>query len=172
MFGYIQDHEAEYWFEKINKWIDVLAKTNVVNTIDWPNANEKLTKTSSFQNVEKYNFFNFRKATGDTIQILHYFIRVVRQPNICYNSGMENERDKTIGSDDATFKRVPGARRETFQKMPVIPEEAYTKLHIRGRKPPELGVYDKLLISLQYLREYRTMEHIGIDYGVVQERGM
>jgi len=111
MFGYIQDHEAEYWFEKINKWIDVLAKTNVVNTIDWSNANEKLTKTSSFQNVEKYNFFNFRKATGDTIQILHYFIRVVRQPNICYNSGMENERDKMIGSDDAAFKRVHGARR-------------------------------------------------------------
>ena len=44
-------------------------------------------------------------------------------------------------------------------------QAAYEKQHEAGGKPPDLTVSDKLLITLQYYREYRTMEHIGIDYG-------
>jgi len=31
-------------------------------------------------------------------------------------------------------------------------------------------VKDRLLITLQYLREYRTMEHIGYDWGIKRSR--
>jgi len=39
------------------------------------------------------------------------------------------------------------------------------KLRENGGDPHGLSVGDKLLITLQYYREYRTMEHIAIDYG-------
>ncbi|MHB9292450.1 hypothetical protein Holit_01547 [Hollandina sp. SP2] len=39
-------------------------------------------------------------------------------------------------------------------------------LHRQGGKPPQLTIEDKLYSTLRYLREYRTMESIGADYGV------
>ena len=39
----------------------------------------------------------------------------------------------------------------------------------RGRKP-NLTVADQLLLTLEYLREYRTQFHIGVDYGVDESR--
>jgi predicted DNA-binding protein YlxM (UPF0122 family) len=36
----------------------------------------------------------------------------------------------------------------------------------REGSPPQLTVEDKLYITLKYLREYRTMESIGAEYGV------
>jgi hypothetical protein len=79
---------------------------------------------------------------------------------------MEEERDKTAGLNDVVFKRLLGVKRRTFDKMLEILEAAYTEKHQQGGKPPKLSVKDKLMITLQYLREYRTMEHIGFDYGV------
>jgi hypothetical protein len=43
---------------------------------------------------------------------------------------------------------------------------AYRELHKKGGKPPKLSVLDKLIIALQYWREYRTYRHIAFDYGV------
>lgn len=50
--------------------------------------------------------------------------------------------------------------------MKAILQKDYEKLHKADGKPPTLSVEDKLMIALKYLREYRTMEHIGYDYGV------
>ncbi|GHV10323.1 transposase [Spirochaetia bacterium] len=50
--------------------------------------------------------------------------------------------------------------------MMVILQKEYTLLHKKGGKPPRLTVEDKLYITLKYLREYRTMESIGAEYGV------
>ncbi|MDR3110617.1 MAG: transposase family protein [Planctomycetaceae bacterium] len=49
--------------------------------------------------------------------------------------------------------------------MLAILQLAYDQLHQNGGKPPSLSVGDKLLITLQYYREYRTMEHIAVGYG-------
>jgi hypothetical protein len=49
--------------------------------------------------------------------------------------------------------------------MLAIMQTDYEKLHELGGNPKGLTPGDKLLITLQYYREYRTMEYIAIDYG-------
>jgi hypothetical protein len=44
-------------------------------------------------------------------------------------------------------------------------KKEYDRLHKSGGSPPKLPVPDKLTVTLKYLREYRTMESIGADYG-------
>lgn len=44
--------------------------------------------------------------------------------------------------------------------MHDIVQKAYDQQHQFGGKPPKLSPSDKLLLTLQYYREYRTMEHI------------
>ena len=69
-------------------------------------------------------------------------------------------------SPESVFKRAYGVEPATFEKMKVILQKEYNNLHKSGGSPPKLTVEDKLKIALKYLREYRTMENIGIDYGV------
>jgi len=76
-------------------------------------------------------------------------------------SGKKNYNDKA-----STFKRLFGVKPKTFEKMMEILQKEYGKLHKKGGRTPKLSVEDKLMITLKYLREYRTMEHIGYDYGV------
>ena len=49
--------------------------------------------------------------------------------------------------------------------MLAVLQVAFDKLHEPGGKPPDLNFGDKLLITLEYYREYRTMERIGMSYG-------
>lgn len=59
-----------------------------------------------------------------------------------------------------------GVKKETFDLMLKILEEDFQRKHKKGGRPPTLSVLDKLIIMLQYYREYRTMQHIAFDYGV------
>jgi hypothetical protein len=59
-----------------------------------------------------------------------------------------------------------GVKIKTFIKMKEILEKEYEEMHKRGGSPPKMSVENKLYATLKYLREYRTMEHIGGDYGV------
>jgi hypothetical protein len=68
--------------------------------------------------------------------------------------------------NEHTFKRMFGVKIKTFNKMIEILEKEYGKMHKKGGSPPKMCVEDKLYATLKYLREYRTMEHIGGDYGV------
>jgi hypothetical protein len=77
--------------------------------------------------------------------------------------GREEQRGRL---SDAEFKRLFGVKKETYEAMRLILEKEYAVLHQAGGCPPKLSVADKLQITLQYLREYRTMEHIGYDWGV------
>lgn len=66
------------------------------------------------------------------------------------------------------FKRLIGVNQDTFNEMISI-FKAYEierkKNHgVGGRK--SLIPEDKVLLMLSYYREYRTLEHIGFDYGV------
>jgi hypothetical protein len=66
----------------------------------------------------------------------------------------------------STFKRLFGVKPKTFARMKEILQKEYDRMHKKGGSPPKLSVEDKLMVALKYLREYRTMEHIGYDYGV------
>jgi len=65
---------------------------------------------------------------------------------------------------DEQFKRRVGTTKEVFHTMLRILQDAYDKEHALGGCPPKVSVGDRLLITLQYYREYRTMEHIGADF--------
>lgn len=64
------------------------------------------------------------------------------------------------------FRRLTGVRKETFVQMISIVKEADKQRMSRGGKPSRLVVEDKLLMALEYLREYRTYFHLGQSYGL------
>ena len=47
-----------------------------------------------------------------------------------------------------------------------ILEIDYCRKHLRGGRPPKLSALDKLIIMVQYHKEYRVMECVAFDYGV------
>lgn len=67
---------------------------------------------------------------------------------------------------DAHFQRFTGLKRPTFDKMMSILRPAFALKHARGGRLPKLCVEDQLLMTLTYLREYRTQFHVAMDYGV------
>ena len=79
---------------------------------------------------------------------------------------MRKKKKYNPNSPESVFKRLYGVKPYTFEKMLAILQKEYDELHKKGGSPPKLSVKDKLTIMLKYLREYRTMESIGADYGV------
>lgn len=69
---------------------------------------------------------------------------------------------------ESEYQELFGVTKPTFYKLLEILEKAYKELHSRGGKPLKLSVLDKLVITLCYYREYRTMQHIAFDYCVVK----
>jgi len=63
-----------------------------------------------------------------------------------------------------------GVRKPTFDKMLSILENAFEEEHQRGGRPPRLSVLDKLIVTLGYYHDYRTMNNIAFDYGVSKSR--
>jgi len=64
------------------------------------------------------------------------------------------------------FRRLTGVKRTTFDVMTTILRKAETLLKAQGGKPNKLSIEDRLLMSLEYLREYRTYFHISRSYGI------
>lgn len=64
------------------------------------------------------------------------------------------------------FKRLTGVKKDTFTAMSSIIREVENRRMSRGGKPPRLEVEDRLLMTLEYLREYRTYFHLGKSYGL------
>ena len=64
------------------------------------------------------------------------------------------------------FRRLTGVKRTTFDVMTSILREAEALLKSHGGKPNKLGIEDRLLMALEYLREYRTYFHISRSYGI------
>jgi hypothetical protein len=76
---------------------------------------------------------------------------------------------KALELSNTKFKRLFGVKKETFGRMLEILHRAFDELHKQGGKPlTKLQVEDKLLLTLQYWREYRTMEHLAYEYGVAK----
>ena len=71
---------------------------------------------------------------------------------------------------DSEYQALFGVQKPTFEAMLAILEQAFELLHKQGGRPPRLSVLDKLIVTLGYYREYRTMHHIGFDYNVSKSR--
>lgn len=65
---------------------------------------------------------------------------------------------------DTQIKQITGVKRTTFNLMCEIVEADY-KYQSRGRKS-KLSIEDKVLMTLQYLREYPTQLSLAVHYGV------
>jgi len=74
------------------------------------------------------------------------------------------EAKKLIPSE---FKRLCGVYPETFALMVEIVQFHQNQKKIAGR-PSKLSVEDKILMTLEYLREYRTYFHIAKDWSVYE----
>ena len=63
---------------------------------------------------------------------------------------------------DAQFKRLTGVSWSTYKLMVEI-----LNAHSASTgRPPTLTKEDQLLLCLSYWREYRTLFHVGMTYGV------
>lgn len=76
----------------------------------------------------------------------------------------KNLKDKA----EKEFRRITGVKKLTFQKMIEILEKSYKEKHKKGGRPNSLSIEDMLLMSLEYLREYRTYAHIAASYGLAE----
>lgn len=77
-----------------------------------------------------------------------------------------NRYDKLEHLSDDQFKRLTGVKRSTFTVMVEDLMEAEIAAHAYGGRPNKLCVEDRLLMALEYNREYRTYFHVGESYGV------
>lgn len=68
---------------------------------------------------------------------------------------------------DAQFYRLTGVKKTTFGKMlAILKDEQKARKQRGGRRKNVLPLPDVLLMTLEYLREYRTFLHLGISYGI------
>jgi Helix-turn-helix of DDE superfamily endonuclease len=75
---------------------------------------------------------------------------------------MRYEKAKNLKDKD--FKRLCGVKKETFQAMCEIVREVLSRE--TGGRNSGLSAEDQVLLTLSYWREYRTMFHLGQDYGL------
>lgn len=64
------------------------------------------------------------------------------------------------------FRRLTGVQRGTFEKMVTVLLESQQRRYRKAGRKGTLSIEDKLLMALEYLREYRTYFHLGRSYGV------
>ena len=74
------------------------------------------------------------------------------------------ENIKNLREED--FKRLTGVKRQTFNKMIEILKEAEILKKKKGGRSSKLLLEDRLLMTLEYLREYRTYYHIATSRGL------
>ena len=74
--------------------------------------------------------------------------------------------DKIKNFSESKFRRITGVMRKTFDTMIGLIKEAEKKKKALGGRPNKLSVENRILMTLEYLREYRTYAHIGASYGL------
>lgn len=77
---------------------------------------------------------------------------------------MKFETVNQLGGEQ--FRRLAGVKRATFDKMVAILAQSNKNKKIKGGRNNKLSIEDMLLMTLEYLREYRTYFHISKSYGV------
>lgn len=64
------------------------------------------------------------------------------------------------------FRRLTSVKLATFNKMVEIVTQALKEKKAKGGRPNKLSPPDMVLMTLEYLREYRTYFHISSSYGI------
>lgn len=72
---------------------------------------------------------------------------------------------KLLSQSNANFKRYTGIEKATFEHM-LKAMQAHETQKTKSGRPSELSLEEQLLLALTYWREYRTLYHIGMDFGV------
>lgn len=72
---------------------------------------------------------------------------------------------KLLKQSDAGFKRYTGIHKVTFQAMLEAMQDHEASKTKSGR-PSDLSLEAQILLALTYWREYRTLYHIGMDFGI------
>ena len=67
---------------------------------------------------------------------------------------------------DGYFKRIVGIKRETFNKVLIALRQSYAEKHVKGGRKSKLSLENMLLATLDYLREYRTLDHLSVTYHI------
>ena len=67
---------------------------------------------------------------------------------------------------DEKFRRLTGVKKLTFNKIVNILEDSIKNRKAKSGRKKKLGLENCVLMTLEYLREYRTYFHIGQNYGV------
>lgn len=70
------------------------------------------------------------------------------------------------------FKRLTGVKKEVFALMLEVIEgyKSFIRKHPSRGTPAKLSNANKLLRMLMYYREYRSQFHIGVTYGISENR--
>lgn len=66
------------------------------------------------------------------------------------------------------FRRLTGVKKHTFNEMVGVLKSARKEKLSKGGRGPKLKIEVILLMSLEYLREYRTYFHISKSYGICE----
>jgi hypothetical protein len=74
--------------------------------------------------------------------------------------------EKVKNLPPSAFKRLTGVRKTVFHEMLEVIKIAEMKRRAKGGRTSHLTIEDRLLMSLEYLREYRTYFHLGQSYGI------
>ncbi|WP_148204996.1 IS5-like element ISCaa3 family transposase [Candidatus Amoebophilus asiaticus] len=77
---------------------------------------------------------------------------------------MENSHLKTLKPEE--FRRLTGVKAETFAKMLAIIQKAIQTKKAKVGRPNKLSCEQMFLMTLEYLRGYRTYFHISKSYGI------
>lgn len=70
------------------------------------------------------------------------------------------------GLDEEKFRRLTGVKRKTFNKMVEILEQSIQNRETTKGRKKKLSIENMLLMTLEYIREYRTYFHISQSYSV------
>jgi len=67
---------------------------------------------------------------------------------------------------DTQFRTITGIKRSTFNHMVkiLLDEEKIQKA--RGGRKNKLSMENRLLMTLEYIREYRSQLHVAISFGI------
>lgn len=68
--------------------------------------------------------------------------------------------------DEEKFRRLTGVKRTTFEKMVGILEQTVKDRKTNKGRKKKLSIENMLLMTLEYIREYRTYFHISQSYSV------
>jgi len=79
------------------------------------------------------------------------------------NLTMEYSKARKLSAN--RFKRLTGVQKRTFKQMVELVKNEEKKKKKSGC-PCKRRIEDQVLMTLEYLREYRTQYHIGTDWGV------